>query len=102
MRCSGACMNRYHRPLAVMVSLIIGLLAFHNFEFGAPSTQLLASPSSAPLPHLARGEPPAPEAYTSASLREVLLAKGVLTLLQDHHLRHRALNDKTSEIAFDL
>src|SRR5688572_11105692 len=102
MSYSGACMNRYHRPLAVMVSLIIGLLTFHDDGFGAPSTQSLTSPSSAPLTRLARGAPPAPEAYASASLREALLAKGVLTLLQEHHLRHRSLDDQTSEIAFDL
>ncbi len=77
------------------VNLLVGTVLSLTFIIGSPFSATAASPSvSTP-----QGEW---VAARSDGQREALLAEGILSLLRERHLRKRALDDATSQTAFDI
>ena len=106
----GESMQEYHRFRCVVFGLVFGLVLAmplqHDLSLSANPPLVTATHVSEHQPHLkppsASAEPAVSDIPTSASLpRETLLAKSVLNLLEAHHLRHRPLDDATSEVAFE-
>lgn len=77
------------------VNLLVGTVLSLTFIVGSPFSAPAASPSVSKV----QGEL---VAARSDSNREVLLAEGILSLLRERHLRKRALDDATSQTAFDI
>ncbi len=77
------------------VNLLVGTVLSLTFMVGSPSSAPAASPSVS----TSQGEV---VAARFDGKRESLLAEGILSLLRDRHLRKRALDDATSQTAFDI